>query len=115
MQTGWVKYYEFPAPYEVDREIYTIISSIILVVKRFPATLEVDRYLYALKEVGGLDAVKKLPAPREVDRELYLLQRFRNYFLPRNRFRPFSREIGSYTMLIKKNVKVRSCSRPLSR
>ena len=72
MQTGWVKYYEFPAPFEVDRELF-IWEDLFEQngLPRFPAPLEVDTYLYKRTEV--YEAIDKalFPAPSEVDRFLY--------------------------------------------
>ena len=58
----------FPAPREVDRELYPLIKS-----KeyrkgiKFPAPREVDRYLYDTINTKS-KSYFKFPAPREVDR-----------------------------------------------
>ena len=61
---------EFPAPTEVDRELYDWITMNKEISDRFPAPFEVDRFLYEctyfINDMGGW-----FPAPREVDREIY--------------------------------------------
>ena len=39
--------------------------------KLFPAPLEVDRELYVIDDVTDVKAMYKFPAPLEVDREIY--------------------------------------------
>ena len=62
---------KFPAPREVDRELYNLDNSLWYFLKRlFPAPLEVDRELYAC-ETQCDDTTFSFPVPLEVDRELY--------------------------------------------
>ena len=67
------KTFVFPAPREVDRYLYTLISPMIdeyIAEVRFPAPREVDRYLYEiLSKIWYYGTL--FPAPREVDRDLY--------------------------------------------
>ena len=70
MQTGWVKYYEFPAPREVDRFLYRVVHVGTNVAKKnmFPAPLEVDRFLYIALAFSCILNAFEFPAPLEVDR-----------------------------------------------
>ena len=62
----------FPAPLEVDREIYDTFRILSTKVSSFPAPLEVDRDLYTRIPVfHQMFSALKFPAPLEVDRELY--------------------------------------------
>ena len=56
----------FPAPLEVDRELYEIDGTN-EEVREFPAPLEVDRYLYLMIIIIGKSG-SGFPAPREVVR-----------------------------------------------
>ena len=55
---------KFPAPREVDRELYTVSLVGRLAREPFPAPLEVDRELYKLQYEWGWYPVL-FPAPRE--------------------------------------------------
>ena len=57
----------FPAPREVDRELYISFLKKHSKFAGFPAPREVDRVLYTVSLVGRL-AREPLPAPREVNR-----------------------------------------------
>ena len=93
----------FPAPREVDRELYTLLrtthwnhqnrfrpltrwigcftlgleKNIDVSIYAFPAPLEVDRYLYGRFREEQYH-INPFPAPREVDRLFYL--RFRKEY-----------------------------------
>ena len=60
----------FPAPREVDRQLYLQFTEPKAEKLSFPAPPEVDKYLY----IKLLDKITKwflFPAPLEVDRQLY--------------------------------------------
>ena len=68
------KTFVFPAPREVDRYLYTLISPMIdeyIAEVRFPAPREVDRYLYIVFYNYTYELDILFPAPLEVDRYLY--------------------------------------------
>ena len=61
---------KFPAPREVDRELYVISRIFKYATSLFPAPREVDRELYIyLSSNAAYDL--EFPTPPEVDRELY--------------------------------------------
>ena len=85
---------EFPAPREVDREIYPLEQVALLIAQEFPAPLEVDREIYKRfshlkirtmssfrplsRFIGNYTDfvpvkafIREFPAPFEVDREIY--------------------------------------------
>ena len=71
---GYLKRRQFPAPLEVNKQLYKKPASKIVPFQprndKFPAPLEVDRYLYEiLSKIWYYGTL--FPAPREVDRELY--------------------------------------------
>ena len=78
----------FPAPREVDRELYISFLKKHSKFAGFPAPREVDRVLYTVSLVGRL-AREPLPAPREVDRYLYKMDE--HIVISVLSFRPLSR------------------------
>ena len=61
----------FPAPLEVDRELYEQSGMASGMGHLFPAPREVNRELYFDCPGIEIEEVEWFPSPREVDRELY--------------------------------------------
>ena len=61
----------FPAPPEVDRELYVVLVGRLTRDAEFPAPSEVDRELHLIDELYPEGIEETFPAPLEVDRYLY--------------------------------------------
>ncbi len=61
----------FPAPREVDRELYIRMKEAEAREKQFPAPREVNRFFYNDAKQAGSVMTYLFPAPREVNRRLY--------------------------------------------
>ena len=113
----------FPAPLEVDRELYSSLLVICTMTsfcfrplsrqigiytklerkglrfrkQGFPSPLEVDRC--SSNHTDHINKDRKFPAPLEVDRYLYIKSEVGALCYNLKRFRPLSRQIGIYTMI----------------
>ena len=111
----------FPAPLEVDRELYSSLLVICTMTsfcfrplsrqigsytklerkglrfrkQGFPSPLEVDRC--SSNHTDHINKDRKFPAPLEVDRYLYIKSEVGALCYNLKRFRPLSRQIGIYT------------------
>ena len=105
---------EFPAPLEVDRELYTTTKTAKFAGIQFPAPREVDRELYNAHKKERESSFLFSP-PREVDRDLYEFLKDLSGSTPEEFPAPLEvdRELYVISMFIIGALK--SCSRPLSR
>ena len=109
-ERNWI---EFPAPLEVDRELYPKLSELLkLHSERFrPLSRQIGSYTYS---IYGYCRFIMFPAPLKVDRQLYITCA-REKGLRTTSFRPLSRQIGSYTVVEKPEVPAEPSFRPLAR
>ena len=99
-------YKAFPAPFEVDKELYERVSEDMdKILDGFrPLARQIGSYTFSALTKDKVLSIT-FPAPREVDRQLYVIMK-QNKKEDINRFRPLARQIGIYTLNVSLNLRL---------